>query len=81
MRRKIGTIWLPEKNMKLTYFLLVQGLWYGLSIEGCIEGERCAERCEKISTDREAVLRLGKAILRGAVLPGYLGEIAAEWEG
>lgn len=80
-RIRIGTLHLRKEGLTLRYYLLgSRRSGYGLEVEQLQNGIITGERCMAISRSRRVVHRLGREVLRGAVLPGYLAEIASEWQ-
>lgn len=78
-RESIGTIMLPEKGIKLRYYLLFspeEG--YGLEVEQEDECGIISEKCTPVSADKQFVLALGREVARGIVFPGYLSEIVED---
>ena len=81
MRKRIGTVRLVKERIVLDYYQLgSRKEGYGLEVVEKAGGITRRECCEKITRNRRRIQSLGAAVMRGIVFPGFLSEIAAEWE-
>ena len=81
MKRTMGEIFLPKENMRLRYRIFgdeKQG--YGLEVTLTQNGKERCERCEHLTKSLAEIRRFGRAVVTGAVLPGFLKELVEEWD-
>jgi hypothetical protein len=80
-RSRIGTVSLPGQRTTLTYYVFgCRQEGYGLEIIGETDGVTICEQCSHLTNQLVEILSFGKAVVRGTVFPGFLAELAEEWE-
>ena len=81
MKREIGKILLPKEGLCLRYNIIGgKETGYGLEVTMTKDGAVTRERCESLTDSPAEIRRFGRAVAAGTVLPGFLKEIAEEWE-
>ena len=81
MKKRIGTVRLPEERITLKYYAFGSRKdGYGLEVVELAGGGERRERCPGVTRSRARFQRLCAAVVRGAVFPGFLAEAIAEWE-
>ena len=81
MKRTLGEILLPKEDLRLRYRILGDGKQgYGLEVTLTQNGKKIVERCGRLTGSLTEIRRFGRAAAAGTVLPGFLKELAEEWE-